>query len=184
MARKILVLLLIVLFAGWMAVALTNGAALVTVRETIAEWLAPDVEVYTGEVEARTDAPEYRSGEEVGISVKNLLEAPVRTHVGSSTPIASLMYAEQKYSDGSWRRRAVMCKPPHCRYTIDSPYPLDPGETRSFRWKPVFFEDGTTQKRPVPPGVYRLLVRYQVRPDPAVPRWEWHQTLTNEFTVR
>ena len=184
MGRKILVLLLILLFAGWVAVALTNGAVLVSLRETISGWLEPEVEVYTGEVEARTDAEEYRSGEEVGIVVTNLLQVPVRTHIGSSTPIASLVHAERMYSDGSWHREDVMCRPPHCTYMVDSPYILDPGKTRSFRWKPVFFVDGTTDQRPVPPGVYRLLVRYQVKPDPAVPQWVWHQTLTNQFTIR
>ena len=118
------------------------------------------------------------------VQVTNVSQAPVRTHVGSSTPIASLLYAERQYSDGSWRREDVMCRPPHCTYVMDSPYVLEPGETRSFRWKPVFFKDGTLEKYPAPPGVYRLLVRYQVQPDPSVPRWVWHQTRTNAFTIR
>ncbi len=184
MGKKLLLLLLILLTAGWIVVAFTNGAVLRSLGDALSGWLEPEVSIHTGEVDVRTDATDYLSGEDIGVSVSNLLEVPVRTHVGSATPIAAIDHAERKFSDGSWQREEVLCTPPHCTYVIDSPYPLDPGETRSFRWKPVFFTKGTAERRPVPPGVYRLLVRYQVQPDPAVPKWVWHHTLTNEFTVR
>jgi len=184
MGKKLLLLLLILLTAGWVAVAFTRGAVLEPVRGFLDHWVSPEPRIVTGEVEARTDAASYHSGEEVAISVTNLLDVPVRTHVGSATPIAAIDHALRKYSDGSWKREEVLCTYPHCTYVVDSPYPLGPGETRSFRWKPAFFPNGTAEKRPVPPGVYRLVVRYQVQPDPAVPKWEWHYTSTGEFGVR
>jgi len=155
-----------------------------SVRTTVSRWLNPEPPIYTGEVEARTDSTEYRAGEEVLVSVTNLLDVPVQTHVGSGTPLAAIDHALRKYSDGSWRREEVWCTYPHCTYVVDSPYSLDPGDTRSFRWRPVFFVKGTAERRPVPPGVYRLVVRYLVRPDPEVPRWETHHTLTGEFIIR
>lgn len=184
MAKKFLFVFLFLLLIGYFAMVLTKGAYLDTIKASIADMWEKPLRFNSGELEVKTDHDDYRLGEEIGITVKNLLNDTMRVHVGSATPIATIDFVQRKYTDGSWKREDIQCQYPNCTYVTDSPYPLAAGESRAFRWKPLFFVNGTTETKEVDPGQYRFVIRYQVRATPGQETWEWHRTTSNEFLIR
>ncbi len=137
--------------------------------------------VFAGEAVALTDKSYYGSQEEIKVTLKNDTENSIFTIAASLTPEFSMTYIEKKNDLGNWIRLAVRCQWPECDNDFDFPLELKPGEVASFKWKPEIYQD---KKYLTPdPGVYRIILEWQIRTSPDSKEWIWQEVETNEFEL-
>ena len=183
MTRAFLTAIVIALMVAG-AFSLLTGKSVIEVVPGLTNPGREDLPITTSEIEVRTDKLEYRPGEIVSVTVKNLLNDTVISHAGSSTPVFSIHRVERLEPDGSWKKLYAQCEYPHCTYKVDSPVVILTGKADVYKWNLLVYLNGTRESFPAGPGTYRLIVRYQVGKDPSmVERNEWLGARSNDFKV-
>ncbi len=131
-----------------------------------------------------TDKSEYGQGETMKITLRNELGEDIFSHAGSQTPVFSIDKIERRSPEGDWDRLFAQCQYPHCIYDIDGPAKTQAGQAVSFEWAPRIYIDGTNKNTPATPGVYRLMIAYQIKRGNSSADWNWLQARSNEFTIK
>jgi len=135
----------------------------------------------TADIQVITDKMVYKVGDAVVVTVNNPMDESILTNVGTLTPIFAIEYVERLMPDRTWRRLHAYCDYPHCTYTIETPVTLKPGGIRTFKWRPLIYLDGTAETFLAGPGLYRLIIRYQIRETLSDTKYEWRASRSNEF---
>lgn len=129
-------------------------------------------------VSIATDKIEYKQRETITITVRNDLEESIFSHIGSGTPVFAIKHIQRKTAEGSWENLYAQCQPPHCFFDIDTPVEINPGESASFKWKPLIYVNGTRETATLNSGEYRLVVLFEDSE-----KTEWTLIYTNEFRI-
>jgi len=132
----------------------------------------------SGKVTATTNKIEYRQNETINITIFNGLNVSIFSHSASFTPDFCIENIEKKTSEG-WQSFFVHCQ--DCKYDIDAPGEIKSGQSASFEWRSRIWITGNYSK--LEPGVYRLVIYYQIREGNLSETWAWQTVYSNEFII-
>jgi len=130
-------------------------------------------------VTVNVDKLVYGSGDDIAISIKNDSKESIFSHIKSGTPVFAIKGIQRKTAVGKWEEFFAQCQAPHCIYDIDAPAEIKPGESSSFKWKPLIFVNGTQETAALKSGEYRLVILFE-----NLQKTEWIEIYTNEFKIK
>ena len=133
-------------------------------------------------VTVTTDKSEYEQNETINITMFNGLNVGIFSLAASWSPVFSIEQIEKKTSDG-WQSFFATPQWPECDIDYDWPAEIKSGESVSFDWKPLIWISGCDNFIQAEPGVYRLVIYYQIREGNLSENWTWLTAYSNEFVI-
>jgi len=137
----------------------------------------------SGKVTVTTNKSEYGQNETITITLYNGLNISVYSHAASISTTFCIESIEKKRSD-EWESFFAVGQWPECDYDIDVPAEIKSGESVSFDWEPLIWISGCNNFTRAEPGVYRLVISYQIREGNLSENWAWQLVYSNEFTIK
>jgi len=137
----------------------------------------------SGIVTVTTNKTEYKQNETINITIYNGLNVSIYSHAACISTTFCIESIEKKISDG-WQSFFAVGQWPECEYDIDFPAEIKSGESVSFDWEPLIWMSGCNNFTRAEPGVYRLVISYQIREGNLSENWAWQSVYSNEFTIK
>jgi len=137
----------------------------------------------SGKVTVTTNRSEYEQNETINITLYNGLNVSIYSMAASVPSSSCIEHIEKKTSNG-WTSFMIRDKNyGDVCYFVWAPREIKPGQKVSFGCIPEIWLNETNNYSALEPGVYRLVISYQIREDNLSENWTGQTVYSNEFYV-